>query len=304
MNDQEHLHEEPTPESEQTDDKDQGRSGMVFASPGDADHHDNLNFEIDVDNDGVVESYALGQVILPNAGRLGASIERDVDVDAALQSVSALSDVIAQQEAEEAAERARAEAEIREAEEARQRRASYYMPRPPLLSIQRGQLTSVVPALLLIAVGAWLTFAFATAPPDPLTIGMVLVGSVGVLLLNQWLVSGRWAQGALFNGLALLLTVGTLYLLTRTDGPGSAGWPLLITSVGAAALLSGLLSRQPGRLQMAAGIVIIAAGAAGYAVTSGALTTPEAIITNAGPIFLVVVVVLILLPMLFTRRRG
>lgn len=74
----------------------------------------------------------------------------DLDVDAALQAVSSLSDMIAEKEAvEQAVATAEAERSARE-EEFR----SNPFPRPPMSSLQRGQIASIVPALALIAIGA------------------------------------------------------------------------------------------------------------------------------------------------------
>jgi hypothetical protein len=228
----------------------------------------------------------------------------DFDIDAALASVASLSDVIAQQEAQEAADLAREEAELQAAEEAARRRSEHYFPHPPLMIMSRGKLASVVPALLLVGIGAWLTFAATTStPPDTSIILAVVVGGVGISLIAEWLSSERWGRGSLFMGLALLLLGGVTFYLVNQFNPAE-GWPLLIAAVGVAAGIAGGLAHPRDRQQMMAGMLGIGAGAAGMVVTMGMLSED---ITNTaqtiGPPALLVLFVVALIPVILKRRR-
>ncbi|GAB4525024.1 MAG: hypothetical protein OHK0046_40340 [Anaerolineae bacterium] len=209
-----------------------------------------------------------------NSENLPARLETDeFDIDAALASVASLSDVIAEREAEEAAEQARLDAETRAKAEAARRRSEYYFPSPPAFTLHRGQLASVVPALLLMAFGAWLSFALATDAtlPSTPTVVLLVMGLVGVALLAHWVSSARWLRGSLFGGLALLFSAVPLYALSL--GVGAAGWPLLLAALGAAMLLSTVLSSEAERgLSLFTSLLMLLMGAIGYAVTTAAFT--------------------------------
>lgn len=234
------------------------------------------------------------------------ALNTDLDIDAALESVASLSDVIAEREAEEAAEHVRQEAEARAIQEAQARRAAYYLPRPPLATLERGQIASVIPALVLITIGTWLTFAFTLAdtPPDPIVVILACIGGLGITLISHWLTSGRWARGTLFGGLALIATSGSLIYLTLENSPGVRGWPLVIVALGGTILISSLLSRSSSTLQTLAGLLIIIAGGASLAVTTEQL--PQDILTltrTFGPIVLIIALALMLIPAFLNRRR-
>ncbi|MFW5772711.1 MAG: hypothetical protein ACOCZH_05235, partial [Phototrophicaceae bacterium] len=224
-----------------------------------------------------------------------------LDVDAALASVSSLSDVIAQREAEEAAERERQQAEAR-------RWASYRFDHPPLATLRRGQLTSFIPALLLMALGAWLTFASSTGDsPDGGLVALVVLGGVGLALLLFWLQSGRWARGALFMALTLTGVVGVMIYLTQFDGPGVDGWPLLIAVPGAAAFLSGILARPADRRLTFTGLALIAGALLTLALTTGFVDSAlaadvDSAATEYGWMILVAALVLLVIPLLLRRR--
>ena len=220
----------------------------------------------------------------------------NLDIDAALASVASLSDVIAEQEAEEAAEIARVEAQEEAQAEAERRRADYYFPRPPAMTLQRGQLASVIPALLLIALGAWLTFTLSTADtaPSTATIGLISAMALGVMLVGYWLSSERWLRGALFGGLSLIFLSGALLVITPE------GWPLLLAAVGGAMLLSTVLSPGPSRgVTLFSGVLLVIAGVAGFAVTTEAIPTDP--IATIAPVILVLALAVLFLPALLRR---
>lgn len=224
-----------------------------------------------------------------------------LDIDAALASVASLSDVIAQREAEEAAERERQQAEAR-------RWASYRFEHPPLATLRRGQITSLVPALLLMALGAWLTFANTTGDaPDSGLVALAILGGLGLILLLFWLQSGRWARGALFAGLTLTGAAGLMAYLTQFDGPGVEGWPLLIAVPGAAAFLSGILARPADRQLAFTGLALTAGALLMLAFTTGIIAEAlaadvDALIADYGWVALMVALVLLVLPLLLRRR--
>lgn len=298
MSDQDEIKQDPNPDDspenhdDDTPSASKHSSGALFASPTDIELPplDDLD-EIDLSDS---EAYALGEV------------ERGFDIDDALASVSSLSDVIAEQEAEEAAERRRQEEQEQAIAEAEKRREAYYFERPPAPVLVRGQTASVVPALLLMISGAWLTFAFTTAdePPNLAIVLVMMAGAAGISMLAYWLSTERWSRGALFGGLAVLACGGVLLFLTQTDDPGTAGWPLLISGFGAAVVLSGLLAPPIQGRQIVAGLVLVVAGGAGLAVTTEALSADIVdLIDDFGLIVLVVLAGLLLLPGLIRRRR-
>ena len=64
---------------------------------------------------------------------------------------------------------------------------------PRDISMSRGQLASVIPALTLIILGGWLTFTLTTTNTPPSTELLFALGlvCVGVIFLSQWLTSAR-----------------------------------------------------------------------------------------------------------------
>lgn len=228
------------------------------------------------------------------------SSDDSLDIDAALASVASLSDAVAEHEAQEAAEEARIQAAEHAAAEAERRRSDYYFAAPPALTLRRGQLASVIPAFALIGVGIWLTFSLASdATPDALVVVLAAAGGVSLSLLAYWLSSERWSIGALFSGLLVAGLAGMLFYLAQSGTPDQ--WPLLLVASGGAAIVSGLLSR--GGRYLLIGLVLIAAGLAGTAATTGALSPDVTrLIDDYGLIALGVVAALLLLPSLFSRR--
>ena len=128
------------------------------------------------------------------------------DIDAALAAVASLSEMMPEREAEA---QARADSQ--------QGTPTFVpeMPMPPLTTLKRGQLGSIVPALLLIGFGAWLTLTTTSGtPPDPLLVaGRDRRRDHAVTLLAQWIGTGRWSRGVLFFALLVLLVGGRDRLL-------------------------------------------------------------------------------------------
>jgi hypothetical protein len=210
------------------------------------------------------------------------------DIDAALAAVASLSEMTS-------------EAEV-------QRAAPTFVPEmsmPPLTTLKRGQLGSLVPALLLIGIGAWLTLTTTTgSPPDPLLVAGALVGALIVTLLAQWISSGRWSRGMLFFALIGLLVAGVTGFALQPNGLNLAqAYPLLIAAVGLALVLDGFLARPANARLIAPGALLVLAGVIGLTMTLGLI--PADVLTFAAPlapVVLIVVVVLWLLPLVFRRR--
>lgn len=227
----------------------------------------------------------------------------EVDLDAALAAISALDDMLAEQEAAEQAELARQQAEedARAKRQARLQNPELFFPMPSLSTMQRGRLDSVVPALVLIGIGAWLTFALTTGAgtPSPALLALLVGGGLGLTLLVHWLASGRWALGALFFALFILLG-GGVFAFLLFQGTLPADWPLLLLGPGLAFFVTGVIARQ-GKLLLP-GLLLAISGLAALVVTKR-LLPDDALATLAGlwPVALVIVAVLLALPR-FARR--
>ena len=237
-----------------------------------------------------------------------AAVTDGMDIEAALAAVSTLSDMVAEQEAAEQARIAQEEAEAQAAAErqARMEHPERFFPVPPMSSLHRGQMASVIPALVLIVVGAWLTFTLTTkAPPDAALLAVVVTGGIGLTLLVRWLSSGRWARGSLFFGLTALFTAGSIFYLLQPSSPGlTGGWPILLIALGAGILLTGILAVPRDNHLLLPSLIMVTAGAAGLVISLGVLG--RELVTTAGsmwPVAVAIVVIIWALPLIF-RQRG
>lgn len=233
-----------------------------------------------------------------------------LDIDAALAAVSSLSDVIAEQEAAEEARLARITAAEHAAAERQARidRPEMFFDMPTAITLRRGHPASVVPAALLIGIGAWLTFTLTTSttlPSNALLIGIAL-GGIGVALLAHWIASGRWARGAFFLGMLLLAVAGGSVFFAGADTPDlSAGWYLMVIAPGAALLLAAVLARPLDRKLVLPGLTLILGGAAAFAISSGLLGTQiAAVVRMLWPVALAIVLALLVLPIIVRRRNA
>lgn len=266
------------------------------------DHHDDKSVSESSD-DAEIETTDTVEQDAQETTEVIATLPIDLDIEAALASVSSLSDVIAEQEAQEAAERTRQEEAQRQQEELQARRSAYYLPRPSMYTLQRGQIGSVIPALMLIALGAGLTFALSSEQIS-LSRGMLMLiamGAFGILLIAQWLSSGRWARGALFGGLSLIFLAGSLYFLAHNP-PGADGYPLLISVIGLAVILSGILAPPISPHQHFWGLSLIVAGGVCYGVNTANINLDGASPWLWGGV-VIAIVVLYVVPIAM-RRHG
>ncbi len=222
------------------------------------------------------------------------------DIDAALAAVASFSDLTPEGDADAQADAART--------------APAFVPEmqlPPLTTLKRGQLGSVVPALLLIGIGAWLTLLTTTGTqPDTLLVTLVIGGGVVLSLLAQWVGTRRWSRGVLFFALAALLLSGAvagINALAQQSGGITLvqGYPLLIAALGVAFVLDGILARPANTRVIAPGVLLIVAGGVGLVVTLDVL--PASVLDFAAPLLpvvLVIVAALLLLPLIFRRRAD
>lgn len=242
----------------------------------------------------------------------------DIDVVGALAALASLQDLARDEQApakEEASEELQEFERIESSDEespeegviASAEAPSPYetiFPRPPVSALHRGQLASVVPALLLIGIGGYLTFALTISNMaiDPMIIVAILVAGVGLMLLAQWLSSSRWAMGNFFFAMLLLLGGGTLaYLLLPTNLNLMQGWPLLITALGTSLVLTDLFVPSGRRLWFL-GLLLAIASLAALSISMNLIPANIAsIFGSIWPIPLLLLVVILLVP-LFRRR--
>jgi hypothetical protein len=223
--------------------------------------------------------------------------DRGTDIDAALAAVSSLSDLVAEQEA---AEEARAEA--------RRPALTVYkptLPAPPMSVLKRGSLGSLVPALLLMGGGAWLTFMLTSGVTvDPLLVAALLIGGIALSLLAHWLGTRRWSRGALFTVLLIAAIAGVIAFSLQPGGIDLVrGWPLLLAGVGVALALAGVLARPIERRAFIPAVLLILAGALGLAFTGGyAPADLLPTIAPYAPVGLAVLAVVWIAPLIFKRR--
>lgn len=177
-------------------------------------------------------------------------------------------------------------------------------PHPPLLTLARGQMPSVIPALALMAIGAGLTFLLISGAESVNMdmVGVLAVGGICLLLLLIWLASGRWARGALFLALVTATTAGIIAILPQTP-LGASGTPLLLCGWGASVIISGWLSPKKTSQGFFGGVLLMVIGITGFLFTGGFLPTEILnIIQQYGLIMVAVAGVVLFIPAIFKRR--
>jgi hypothetical protein len=134
---------------------------------------------------------------------------------------------------------------------------------------------------------------------------VVAAGSVAVSLLVWWLASGRWARGALFFALLLLLTGLTMVYLMQPSAPGLVqGWPLLLVAAGVAVLLAGLMGQPVERRMLLPALAFVVAGFVALAWATGAISsTLMSAAASFWPVIALLIATIWLLPVVFRQRR-
>jgi len=176
---------------------------------------------------------------------------------------------------------------------------------PPLTVLRRGQAASALPALLLIAVGAYLTFALSSNSLT-LTTPLILGGGIGilsVLMLTYWWTSKRWSQGSLLIGtVGLAIFFSTLLLEQGLFGGVGSGWYVYVVAIAIALTLTGILGYMHNASLIFAGVILAWIGIVTAFVLLGVI--PNEIINvfaNLAPIVIVVVLVILIVP---ARNRS
>lgn len=237
--------------------------------------------------------------------------EETVDVAAALAAVTEL-DLLAggappaeaQPTAEDTTE-AETEADYDIAPFVREERPSGQTPivAPPPSGLARGQIASIVPSLLLIALGGGLTLLLniGEAPPPASLLLVAGVAVVGLALVAYWQSSGGNARGSLWAGLQLIAWAAAFYVLSTM---GAAFWPVLFWAAAVAFAIFAFLARPaPGRASfwaLALGVV----GLSAWAYTHGWLDSSILDAIRQGwPLVLIFLLWWLLAP-LWHRRRA
>ncbi len=240
---------------------------------------------------------------------LPVNVTDGLDIEAALAAVSTLSDVMAEQEAAEQARVARieTEAQAKAERQARMDNPERFFSVPPLTTLKRGQLASIIPAVWLIGLGAWLTFTLTTTrtPPDIVLLTLLIALGLGLTLVARWLASHRWARGSLFFGLVCLLFGGLFFYVNQPNAFSLASaWPLFIAALGLAMLITRILTLSAQSRLMLPSLILIIAGLAGAVITMGLLPTNITIVAaSLWPVALVIIVVIWLFPLVFRQRQ-
>ncbi|MCS7071380.1 MAG: hypothetical protein NZM00_07740, partial [Anaerolinea sp.] len=179
------------------------------------------------------------------------------------------------------------------------------LPMPPVQRLKRGSLPSVVPAVILIALGVWLTVQTTTDTPIDLRIVLIAgIGGLVITLLTAWLAWGRWSRGLLFIALFIIGSSGVLAAGAIPGGLDlTRGYPLLLAAAGLAVVLAALLGRPSDRRILAAGVIVTLASGVGLLITEDVI--PGDLIAAAArlwPIPVVLIAAIWLAPLLLRRR--
>jgi hypothetical protein len=137
----------------------------------------------------------------------------------------------------------------------------------PGTKLYRGQAASVVPALLLIASGAVLLFLVTTSDivlTLPVSIALASA-AIGVVLLAHWFSAERRATGNFFIGLTLLSGGGLGMYALQSGVTLQTAWPLFLVVPGGTLLATALISRDELRHAALIGLLLLVAGAGGFA---------------------------------------
>ena len=178
---------------------------------------------------------------------------------------------------------------------------------PALFELQRGQAASFIPALLLMALGALLTFSLtSTGLPNWGIWHWLSVGAsgFGVMLLAHWWSSQRWAQGSLLLGCVLLLGGAlNLWLLLDEQLSLMTAYPLYLLVIGLALILTVALTPAPMARAGLLGVVLCGAGVAALALSLGFIQGDIlASFVSLAPVIGGVALLFLILPV-FVRRR-
>lgn len=168
--------------------------------------------------------------------------------------------------------------------------------RPPLSTLKRGQMASVLPALTLILTGLALTYALMDGITfDASFLPSLTIAGLGVMGLAHWISSRRWAQGSLLIGLLLITSALAFYLWQQPEY--IAMWYIVPTAWAVAFVLTGIFGHAHNSRLLLMGACLLIVGLMGWLIT-GDVLPPETVtaLANLAPVALVLVVVWILVP--------
>lgn len=177
---------------------------------------------------------------------------------------------------------------------------------PPFVTLSRGRGASVVPALLLIAIGVWLTVTLTTAPDtlNPLLLAGIVPVVTGVVLIVRWLSTSRWERGTLLLGtICLFAGLAGVFIALEEQFTLPADYPLFGAALGAAFMLTGSLPRKKSGALFAIGAGIVGGSVVALLMLRGAITVDlTTALPTIAPVLAVVVVAVLLLPLLIRQR--
>ncbi|MEM6528757.1 MAG: hypothetical protein AAF653_10725 [Chloroflexota bacterium] len=195
---------------------------------------------------------------------------------------------------------AEAEAEQEEAERILTAMADP-MNAPQSLQMRPGSPAAVLPGLALVAVGIWLTYAFATeTAPSGGVVTTVLMAVVALALFSTWIGTGRWNRGALF----LALVTGAMAVAAALSGVlPLMGVPVAVFVLALALILTGVMARPFSGRFVLPGVILLVAGAVTTAFNLSVIPPVVVSVLRTGWIAVAVVSVIILLLPLVNRIR-
>jgi hypothetical protein len=134
---------------------------------------------------------------------------------------------------------------------------------------RRSQVSTAFPALLLIAVGL-LYLVKPSELTQPLAVGVGLA-ALGLGLVARFLLNARRERGLFFVGVLMLLLLMLVGLAISGTINLLEGWPLVISAVGVAMIITFVFERTHDRGLLLPGFMIIIAGAIALPFTMGLL---------------------------------
>jgi hypothetical protein len=171
---------------------------------------------------------------------------------------------------------------------------------------RRSQASTVIPALILIALGVWFltdTLTPQTADITPALAIAVCVLGLGFALISRYVINGGRERGLLFSGVMLIVFTGLVYLWSAGSLNVMETYPLAVSAVGLALLTMAIFAPQSGgRGVVLPALILIVIGVAALTFTANVFTpeTYSALATFAP--LLLILPALLLIPN-FRRRE-
>jgi hypothetical protein len=132
---------------------------------------------------------------------------------------------------------------------------------------RRSQVSTAIPALIMIGVGLLLL-----VKPIELTLPItlaILLGALGAGLVIRFLLNARRERGLFFIGALVLLAIGVVAAAIYSELDLGQIWPLSISVIGLAMIVTFLFERSHDRGLLLPGLMLIVAGAVAVPFTMG-----------------------------------